>query len=113
VQIKSEHAVGYLKGQFQSLKGLRQQIKDETDHLCEIECIQTCIVIHTLVHDIEHGEEDSDWEEDAIADGLTSNSSSLDDDHCVPGAVQVHLESAGQQKQCKVKESLFSSELFN
>ncbi|GLB38048.1 putative DDE superfamily endonuclease [Lyophyllum shimeji] len=32
VRIKSEHAVGYLKGRFQSLKGLRQQIKDERDH---------------------------------------------------------------------------------
>jgi hypothetical protein len=69
VRIKSEHAVGYLKGRFQSLKGLRQQIKDETDHLRAIELIRTCIVIHTLVHDIEHREEDSDWEEDAIADG--------------------------------------------
>ena len=93
------------------MKGLHQQIKNETDHLRAIEWIRTCIIIHTLVHDIEYGEEDSDWEEDAIADGLTSGSSSSDDDR-VPGST-VRRESAGQRKRRKVKESLFSSELFN
>lgn len=111
MRIKSEHAVGYLKGRFQSLKGLRQQIKNETDHLRAVEWIRTCIVIHTLIHDIEHGEEDSDWEEDAIAEGLTSDSSSSSDDDRV--AADIRRESTGQRKRRKVKEGLFASELFN
>ncbi|KDQ49003.1 hypothetical protein JAAARDRAFT_102470, partial [Jaapia argillacea MUCL 33604] len=49
VRVKSEHAVGYLKGRFSSLKGLRQQIKDETDHLRAVEWVRTCIVIHSLI----------------------------------------------------------------
>ncbi|KAF7291261.1 DDE Tnp4 domain-containing protein [Mycena indigotica] len=32
VRIRSEHAVGYLKGRWQSLRGLRQQIKNAVDH---------------------------------------------------------------------------------
>ena len=50
--------MGYLKGCFQSLKGLQQQIKNQTDHLRAVEWIRACIVIHTLIHEIEYGNED-------------------------------------------------------
>ncbi|KAF8577493.1 hypothetical protein K439DRAFT_1282785, partial [Ramaria rubella] len=43
------HAVGYLKGRFSSLNGLRQQIDDEVDHHQALEWIHACIVIHTLI----------------------------------------------------------------
>ncbi|KAF8579124.1 hypothetical protein K439DRAFT_1360336 [Ramaria rubella] len=49
VHIQSEHAVGYLKGRFSSLKGLWQQIDDEVDHRRAVEWICACIVIHTLI----------------------------------------------------------------
>ncbi|PPQ83037.1 hypothetical protein CVT25_005279 [Psilocybe cyanescens] len=112
VRIKSEHAVGYLKGCFQSLKGLRQQIKNETDHLRAVEWIRTCIIIHTLIHGIEHHNEDMDPEEDIIAEGLSSGSSSSgSDDDRVPA--DIRRETAGQRKHRKVKENLFQSQLFN
>ncbi|KIJ28342.1 hypothetical protein M422DRAFT_140947, partial [Sphaerobolus stellatus SS14] len=53
VRIHSEHAIGLLKGRFQSLKGLRQQIKDECDHCLALQWIRTCLILHTLIHDIE------------------------------------------------------------
>ncbi|KAF8582988.1 hypothetical protein K439DRAFT_1349888, partial [Ramaria rubella] len=52
VHIKSEHAVGYLKGWCLSLKGLQQQIDDETYHCCALEWVRTCSTIHTLVSKI-------------------------------------------------------------
>ena len=103
--------MGYLKGRFQSLKGLRQQIKNQTDHLHAVEWIRACIVIHTLIHEIEYGNEDADWEEEIVAAGLSSDeSSSSDDDHHV--AAEVRRESAGQQKRRRVKENLFRSDIF-
>lgn len=71
------------------MKGLQQQIKNQTDHLRAIEWIRACIVIHTLIHEIEYGTEDADWEEEIVAAGLSS-----DDDHHV--AAEVRRESAGQ-----------------
>jgi hypothetical protein len=107
VRIKSEHAVGHLKGRFQSLKGLRQQIKNETDHLRAIEWIRACIVLHTMIHEIEEGSGESDWEEEMIIAGLStdeSNSSSSDG-----FAAERRRESTGQRKRRKVKEFLFAS----
>lgn len=73
--------MGYLKGHFQSLKGLRQKIKNETDHLRAVEWIRACIVIHTLIHEIEYDNEDSVWEEEILAAGLSSDESSSSDDN--------------------------------
>jgi len=102
--------VGYLKGRFQSLKGLRQQIKNETDHLRAVEWIRACIVIHTFIHETEFGNEDADWEEEIVAAGLSSDESSSSDDNRV--AAEVRRESAGQRKRRKVKENLFRSDIF-
>ena len=49
VRVKSEHAMGYIKGHFCSLQGLRQQIDDAVDHEHAVACIKACIVIHTLI----------------------------------------------------------------
>ncbi|KIJ31769.1 hypothetical protein M422DRAFT_70812 [Sphaerobolus stellatus SS14] len=72
VRIRSEHAMGLLKGRFQSLKGLRQQIKDERDHRLAIEWIRTCLIIHTLIHDVEEemNTHDRDFDELLIEIGL-------------------------------------------
>lgn len=91
--------MGHLKGCFQSLKGLQRQIKSRDDHLCAVEWIRACLVIHTIIHEIEEINFDSEWEEELVADGLSSDSSaesSDDDDNCVPG--DIHWESAGQRK---------------
>lgn len=99
--------MGFLKGRFQSLKGLRQQLKNEIDHLRAVEWIRACIVIHTLIHEIEYGNEDAVWEEEVVAAGLSTDESSSSDEDRVPA--EVRRESAGQRKRRKVKESLFRS----
>ncbi|KAF8240937.1 hypothetical protein L208DRAFT_1035953, partial [Tricholoma matsutake] len=53
VHIQSEHAVGFLKGCFQSLKGLHQQIKNPQDHHHALAWVCACIVIHTIIQEIE------------------------------------------------------------
>lgn len=64
-----------------------------------------------MIHDIEQGDErDSEWEEDLIAAGLSTDESSSSDEDRV--AAQICRESTGQRKRRKVKEALFSSDLF-
>ncbi len=112
VRIKSEHAVGHLKGRFQSLRGLRQQIKNEVDHLRAVEWIRACIVIHTLIHEIELGNEDMDWQEETIEEGLSADNDTASSDSSIQiGGPQRQRESAGQRKRRKVKECLFASGL--
>ncbi|KXN89018.1 hypothetical protein AN958_06426, partial [Leucoagaricus sp. SymC.cos] len=56
------HAVGLFKGQFQSLKGLQQQIKNNQDHLHTLEWIHTRIIPHNLIHKFEHGQAEEESE---------------------------------------------------
>jgi hypothetical protein len=110
VRIRSEYAVGFLKGRFQSLRGLRQQIKNERDHLRALEWVRTCLVIHTLIHDIESDSNsmDEDWQEELIAAGVPSDSETSDND--APGMVRTRQrESAGQRKRRKIKDDLYAS----
>jgi hypothetical protein len=102
-----EHVVGFLKGRFQSLKGLCQQIKNPQDHHCALAWVHACIVIHTLIQDIETDDFDEEWNEELIDDGLSSDDSSSSDDDRV--AAQISRESQGQRKRRKVKEDLFAS----
>ena len=64
VHVKSEHAMGYLKGQFSSLWGLHQQINDATDHKHALAWVKTCIIIHMLISFIEEG----DWDDEFMAE---------------------------------------------
>lgn len=47
IHIWSEHAVGALKGRFQSLRGLRLNINTCKHH--EAEWIRTCLILHNLI----------------------------------------------------------------
>jgi hypothetical protein len=49
VRIKSEHCIGALKGQWQSMKYLRQQIHDERSHHIAVEWCRTAIILYQLV----------------------------------------------------------------
>lgn len=61
LRIWSEHAIGFLKGRFQSLKSLRLQIKDEKTHKFATYWIVACIALHTFVMKCEQeGSEDAD-----------------------------------------------------
>jgi len=105
--IRSEHEIGYLKGHFQSLKGLHVQIKDDTTHIIVTYWVAACIGIHSFAvqHETEEQhQEHSDYDEfdpphDAFIDkGLTNSEISsssdpdLSDDQAVPARrVPAHL----------------------
>ena len=75
--IRSEHAIGFLKGRFQSLKGLHILIKDETSHKFATYWVVAAIGVHSFAMKCEkdeHGAEDSD--DPFIAEGASSPSDS-------------------------------------
>ena len=69
VRVRSEHAVGFLKGRFASLKGLRLRIEDADGHIIALSWIKACIVLHTLIFWIEKGHEDWTEQEELILEG--------------------------------------------
>ncbi len=102
VRVKSEHAMGYIKGRFCSLRGLRQQIDSPQDHQRAIAWIKACIVLHTLIFFIEHGHEDLDYIERLVERGnrRTGEDSSLVTDEIEAEAVR---ETRGQRKREELK----------
>jgi hypothetical protein len=108
VRVKSEHAMGYLKGRFSSLRGLRQQIDDVIDHKRALAWVKTCIIIHTLVSFVEDGNEDNDFMDELVREGADA-----------PGGVIVgqadndpsdaQRETQGQRKRTELKTLLFDS----
>ncbi|CAD7060363.1 unnamed protein product [Tilletia caries] len=48
VRVRSEHAFGYLKGRFQSLRGLRVFIQDSEDHHRAVKTVVAALVAHNL-----------------------------------------------------------------
>lgn len=83
VRVRSEHAIGFLKGRFQSLKGLRINIDDETSHTFAAYWIRACIIVHAFAMQCEaeeratdEGNSDSDFELDPfIGAGLATDPS--------------------------------------
>ncbi|KAF7328200.1 DDE Tnp4 domain-containing protein [Mycena venus] len=69
VRVKSEHSVGYVKGRFSSLRGLRQQIDSSIAHERALAWVKACLVIHTLVGFIESGKEDEEFLEEDLECG--------------------------------------------
>ena len=66
LRICSEHAIRYLKGRFQSLKGLRVLINSSDAHIMAMYWVAACIGIHSfaLKHEIQqHREQDPDFNE--------------------------------------------------
>jgi hypothetical protein len=85
VRIRSEHAIGFLKGRFQSLKHLRVSITDEGSHIFATYWIAACIGLHSFVMQCEDDENpDRDTTNPGTRDrfideGLSSDESSDDD----------------------------------
>ena len=59
--IHVEHAIGLLKGRYQSLFELRIQIYMHEKHLWAVMWIRCCIILHNLVLQIEAGKDDREW----------------------------------------------------
>ena len=82
VRIRSEHAIGFLKGRWHSLKHLRIRILNEKSHKFATYWIAACIGLHAFAMQCEAEEnmdnDDSEHEDPFIAEGLSLSSS--DDD---------------------------------
>jgi DDE superfamily endonuclease len=71
VRIKAEHTIGFLKGRFSSLRGLRQQIKDERDHELAVYWVISCLILHNLVLGIEgHLDSTDPFNHELLEEGL-------------------------------------------
>lgn len=76
VRIRSEHAIGFLKGRFQSLKDLRVMIKDENSHKFATYWVVACIGIHSFSMDCEAEEKGGLSDDSFIAQGASTDASS-------------------------------------
>jgi hypothetical protein len=66
--------MGYLKGHFQSLRGLRQQIKNPRDHKIALAWIRVCLILHNKILDIEQViDEDDIFYRDMLQEGLVDD----------------------------------------
>lgn len=78
LRIKSEHAIGFLKGRFPSLKGLRLQINHADMHRIATYWVSVCIAVHTFCFRIEreeHGDDDQSYLDPFVDEGITTSSS--------------------------------------
>jgi hypothetical protein len=88
VRIRSEHAIGFLKGRWHSLKHLRVRIADERSHKFATYWIAACVGLHAFAMQCEEDErmdgDGSEYEDPFIAEGLSSSSSDDDGDNAPP-----------------------------
>ena len=91
VRIRSEHAIGYLKGRFQSLKELQVAIIDEREYQFATAWIAACIAVHNFaLHcEAEEREEAGEGEEEMDADpflvvGLDDKASNIEFEETTP-----------------------------
>ena len=64
LQIHSEHAIGFLKGRFQSLKNLQLDIRNKKTHKISCYLVGACVGIHAFAMDCE-AEEKSESSDDS------------------------------------------------
>jgi hypothetical protein len=112
VRIRSEHAIGFLKGRFQSLKGLHVSIKDAKTHQFATYWVAACVGVHSFAMQCEEEERGPEEDEDAvmadpfIGEGLSSDSESDANTGHVPAGATVH---AGKAMRERLKRLLFRS----
>jgi hypothetical protein len=116
VRIPSEHAISYLKGQFQSLKNLRVMIIDKKLHQYAAYWIVACIAVHNFALESEATEQeealDSEDEFAPISPFITaglSSSSSLSESSSDPerpsGLGTNEQVITGKERQEQLKET--------
>ena len=115
VRIRSEHAIGFLKGRFHSLKNLRLAIKDADGHKLATYWIAACITVHAFAMQCEHNEQSAD-ESDAvmrdpfIAEGLSSDDSESGGDNRAPSYTDMTRLQGGKVHRQRLKERLFRTQ---
>ncbi|KAF7372536.1 DDE Tnp4 domain-containing protein [Mycena venus] len=110
VRIRSEHSIGFLKGRFHSLKGLRVLIKDANSHKFATYWIAACVGVHAFAmqcEEEERGESDDDavMADPFIEEGLSSSDSEVNTTFMATG-IPVH---AGKAKREELKRRLFKA----
>jgi hypothetical protein len=110
IRICCEHTIGFLKGCFQSLKGLCISIKDEKTHKFATYWVAACIGVHSFAMQCEEEERGLEDDEEAvmadpfIVEGLSSSS---DSEGNVAAAVPNRTAHAGKAKREHLKQVLF------
>jgi hypothetical protein len=109
-----EHAVGLLKGTFQSLKEIRIQLIDARRHMIIIMWVRVCIVLHNLIVHIEGDNFDKAWRDGLVRAGLDRERGADTDEEDEPqddlGCARRCLEMPGQRFRLKLMSELFDSE---
>lgn len=105
VRIRSEHAIGFLKGRFQSLKHLRIWINNKQAHKFATYWVLACIAVHCFAmgcEEDERGEDDDPADDPFVSEGLGSEAPRAEHrDQNTP-----RLQ-AGRALREKLKEDLF------
>jgi hypothetical protein len=95
LHIWSEHAIGFLKGHFHSLKNLCINICDKNSHILATYWAAACIGLHSFVMQCEEKERELDSDNSAsedpfIAEDLSFSSSDSDVDPAQPLCSRAH-----------------------
>jgi hypothetical protein len=112
LRIQSEHAIGFLKGRFHSLKHLRVNIRDRESHKVATYWVAACIGIHAYAIRCEEEERggddiDSGNPDPFIAEGLSSDSGSSDPGIAIGRCGAGDRLDEGKQLRETLKEKLF------
>ena len=116
IRIRVEHAIGLLKGTFQSLKEIRIQLVDARRHMIIIMWARVCIVLHNLIIRIEGDNFDTQWREglvrsglDLARDGADSDEGDVDEPEDDLERAQRRQETPGQRFRLRLMRELFDS----
>jgi hypothetical protein len=114
LRIRSEHAIGFLKGRFQSLKSLRVNISNEKSHKFATYWVVACVALHTFAMRCEaeeRGGSDSVDEDPFIREGLSSDED--EDQRAMPRQPREPGDadrlSAGKEWRETLKNALFDA----
>lgn len=118
VRIRSEHAIGYLKGRFHSLKNLRVVIRDRDTHVLATYWVAACIGLHAFAMRCEADERetdediDDDYIDPFIREGMSSSSDS-DDPSIRPPPRSSMQGSKTRLQQAKAFREKLKAQLFH
>ena len=116
VRIRSEHAIGFLKGRFSSLKHLRINIVDEASHAYATYWIAACICLHNFAMECEEDSDNADtaWQDPFIDEGLSSASGASDREVDNPNAGDTqYARTRRRLRKAKAKRETLKEQLFH
>ena len=110
LRIRSEHAIGFLKGRFQSLRDLRVLIQDEKTHKSTVYWVVACIAIHSFATrcELERQVDDCDLADDPFVTAGLSPASDNGEPTLPTGQTQGSAQLArGKEKRHRVHRRVF------